>query len=199
MKPWGIFLRVIVLIVGISLIAFNVLLYTFCQKQKAATETISNEQQIEAKVNSNKFKYQQEQIEHLNKDLELAKQQVKDQKDALVQEIEKRQEIENGSKTIETSLVDIKAETDAIKQNMKAWQKDYVSVLAELDKKMDDSQGQIKSIQDNLVALDIPDLKKNINSLKADIEKISLPTDNPVPTPSPADDHTIKRDHLESQ
>ena len=88
------------------------------------------------------------------------------QKDALLQEAEKRQQIENESKGIHNSLVDIKAETDAIKQDMKEWQRDYVTVLAELEKKMDESQDEIKSFEDNLTALNIPELKENIKSLK---------------------------------
>ena len=75
---------------------------------------------------------------------------------------DKRQQVENESKSVQTSLVDIKAEADAIKQDMKGWQKDYVSVLAQLEKKMDDSQDEMKSIEDNLDALNIPELKENI-------------------------------------
>ncbi len=174
--------------------AFNVLLYNFCEKQKAEIDAISKQFQIESKVNGNQFKYQQDQIERLSQDLADALQQVKAQKDvaaelkdvvtaqkdALLQEIGKRQQIENESKSIQTSLVDIKAEADAIKQDMKGWQKDYVSVLAQLDKKMDDSQGQIKSFGDYLAGLNIPELKESIKSLKTDIENISHPPDNDV-------------------
>jgi septation ring formation regulator EzrA len=130
------------------------------------TDTISKQQQIESQINSNKFKYQRDQIERLSKDLEDARQQIKgqkgalsDQKDALLQEAEKRQQVENTGKSIQISLVDIKAEADAIKQDIKGWQKDYVSVLAEFAQKMDDVQ-------------------KNINSLKADIEKKMEPAKN---------------------
>ena len=98
----------------------------------------------------------------------------------MLQEVEKRQQNENDGKNIQTSLVDIKAETDAIKQDMKGWQKDYVSVLAVLEKKMDNAQYEIKSFETNLTALNIPELKENINSLKADIEKINHPADNSV-------------------
>jgi FtsZ-binding cell division protein ZapB len=57
--------------------------------------------------------------------------------------------------------VDIEAETDAIKQDVKGWQKDYASVLAQIEKKMDDSQDELRSVQDS------------IDSLKIDIEKIT--------------------------
>ena len=154
-------------------IAFNVLLYIFCEKQKNDINTISDQQKVETQVNTNRFKYQQDQIEHLSKDLEDARQQIKnqnvglfDQKDALLQEIEKREQVEIESKSIQTSLVDIKAEADAIKQDMKGWQKDYVSVLAQLEKKMDASQEEEESV------------KESINSLKAAIEKMSQPSDN---------------------
>ena len=89
---------------------------------------------------------------------------------------------------IQSSLVDIKAETDAIKQDVKGWQKDYVSVLAQLEKKIDYSQGEIKSVEDNLISLNIPELKENIKSLKADVEKITPPSpsnDIIVTTPAP--------------
>ncbi len=134
---------------------------------------MSDQQKVEAQVNTNKFKYQQDKIERLSKDLEDARQQIKDQNDALAQQ-------KDESKNIQTSLVDIKAEADAIKQEVKEWQKDYVSVLAQLEKKMDDSQLEIKALEKNLTALNIPELKENIQSLKAEIEKkIDLPNSNP--------------------
>ncbi len=139
MKPWANIFKVIILIIGIIVVAFNAQLYILCKQQKA-----------EAQVNSNKFKYQQDQIERLSKDLEDARQQIKNQNDVLADQ-------KDESKGVQTSLVDIKAEADAIKQEVKGWQKDYVSVLAELKKKMDDSQ-------------------ENVNFLKAGIEKIT-----PVP------------------
>ncbi len=195
--------KVIILIIGIIVIAFNALLYNFCEKQKMQIEIIGKQQQIEAQVNNNKFKYQQEQIESLGKDLDRDQQQIKDQKDALadqknalLKETEKRQQIENEGKNIQISLVDIKAEADAIKQEMKEWQKDYVSVLAELEKKMSDSQGEIKSLDNNLVSLNIPELKANINSLKADIEKITHPPDNVLTDPLSRSDKKIDNSQL---
>ena len=152
MKSWGNFFKVIIFIIGIMVLSFNVLLYNSFERQKNEINTISDQQKAEAQVNSNKFKYQQDQIESLSKDLE------------------------DENKSIQTSLVDIKAEADAIKQNMKGWQKDYVSVLAELEKKNDDAQNAIKSLEKNLAALNIPKLKEDINSLKADIGKMT-----PVP------------------
>jgi predicted nucleic acid-binding Zn-ribbon protein len=155
--------RIIILIIGIIVITINVRLYIFCKQQKA-----------ESQINSNKFKYQQDQIERIGKDLEDVRQQIKDQKDT--------------GKNIQTSLVDFKAEADATKQDMKIWQKDYVSVLAGLEKKMDDSQDEIKSLESNLVALNIPELKKNLNTLEADLEKVTS-----------APEKKIERNHLESQ
>lgn len=166
MKPWGNIFRGIFLIAGIIVIAFNAQLYILCKQQQNEINTMSDQQKIEAQVNTNKFKYQQDQIEHLSKDLEDAQQQIKNQDDALADQKEE-------SKNTQTSLVDIKAEADAIKQAMKGWQKDYVSVLAQLEKKMDVSQDEIKSLENNLAALNIPELKENIKSLKADIEKIT--------------------------
>ena len=139
MKSWVNFFKVIIFIIGVIVLSFNVLLYNSFERQKNEINAISEQQKAEAQVNSNKFKYQQDQIESLSKDLE------------------------DENKSIQTSLIDIKAETDAIKQGMKAWQKDYVSVLAGFEKKMDDSQDEIKSV------------KERINSLKADIEKIAQP------------------------
>ena len=74
--------------------------------------------------------------------------------------------------------MDITAQVDAIKQDMKGWQKDYVGVLADLEKKMDTSQQEIKDLESNLTALNIPELKKNINTLKAELEKLTQPSDN---------------------
>ena len=63
------------------------------------------------------------------------------------------------------------------KQDMKGWQKDYVSVLADLEKKIDDSQDEIRNLAE---------LKESINSLKTDIEKMTHPPDNSVPDTPPS-------------
>jgi uncharacterized protein HemX len=129
-----------ILIIGIIVIAFNARLYILCKQQKNKINKMSDQQKAELQVSSNKFKYQQDQIERIGKDLEDARQQIKDQKDALADQKE-------AFKNIQTSLVDIKAEADAIKEGMKGWQKDYVSVLGELEKKMDDLRVEIKSLE----------------------------------------------------
>ena len=126
------------------------------------------------------------------------KRRSKTQREALLQEIEKRQQVDLESKSVQTSLVDIKAEADAIKDNMKNWQKDYVSVLAQLEKKMDNSQYELKALETNLTALNIPELKENINSLKADIEKITQPTDNSVAKAAPESNKKIDSTDLKS-
>ncbi len=184
MKKWDIFFKGVLLIMGLTLIAINFLLYNSFEEQKIVTANINKQQQVQAQVNDNKFKYQEDKIDQMNKDLQGALQQVKDQadalaeqkdslaaqKDALLQEVEKRQQIENDSKSIQTSLVDIKAEADAIKLDMKTWQKDYVTVLAQLEKKMDDSQAAIK---------------ENVSSLKTDVEKEIHQADNNAPNINP--------------
>ncbi len=147
MKQWINIFRVIILIIGIIVLSFDVLLYNFYEQQRTALNSMRDQQEVESEFNSNKFKYQQDQIDRISKDLEDADQQIKGQNGALSDQ-------KDESKSIQTSLVDIKAEADAIKQDMKEWQKDYASVLAQFEKKMDDSQ-------------------VNINSLKADIEKIT--------------------------
>ena len=195
MKFLGVFFKGLILIIGVLAIAFDVLLYNSCEKQKMETEIIKKQQQLETQANDNKSKYQQEQIERITKNLENLEQQIKDQndsliaqKDALLGEVEKRQQVESENKSVQISLVDIKAEADALKQNIKGWQKDYVTVLAELEKKMDDSQAEITSVKNNLESLNIPELEKSINSLKTDIEKITHSPDNSLPnTPSASD------------
>jgi len=161
MKLWLNIFRVLILIIGIIALAFDALLYNFCEKQKSELSAWSDRQKLESQVNGNKFKFQQDQIDRLSKDLEDAQQQINDQngsladqkdalaaqKEAFLGEVEKRQEIENENKTIQSSLVDIKAESDAIKHDMKVWQKDYAAVLAQLAKKMDDIQSEIAPSQ----------------------------------------------------
>jgi chromosome segregation ATPase len=189
MKTWNIFFKVLIFIIGVAAIAFDGLLYNSYEKQKTENLGFNKEQQVYDK----RFKYEQEQIEGISRDLQAALQQIKDQsdsladqkealatqKDALFQEIEKRQQIADENKNIQSSLVDARAEADAIKQDVKGWQKDYVTVLADLGKKADDSQAEIKSLQDKLAALNIPELKNSIDSLKADVEKISAPPKAP--------------------
>jgi len=173
-KEWVNIFRVIISLIGIIVIAFDAELYILCKQQGNTINTMSDQQKVELQVNSNKFKYQQDQIDHLSKDLEDAQQQVKDQKNALAGQKEEDQ-------SIQTSLVDIKAEADAIKQDIKVWQKDYVSVLAEFAQKMDDSHAEIKNLENNLNSLNIPELKDNINSLKDDIEKMAHQPENSLP------------------
>ncbi len=200
-------LKVIILIIVAIFIAFDVLFYNFCEKQKNELSSMKDKLDVEAEFNSNKFKYQQDQIERIGKDLEDSEQQIKDQKDqlsaqndAFLQEVAKRQQVENENKAVQTSLIDIKAEADAIKQDMKGWQKDYVSVLAELEKKMDDSQAETKNFENGLTALNIPELKENINSLKAEIQKmIPPPPVNNVPDPLTTPDKDVTTTNSQSQ
>ena len=82
---------------------------------------------------------------------------------------------------------------------MKAWQKDYVSVLAELETKINSSQDEIKSVKDNLDSLNIPELQENINSMKSDLEKLAHLPDN-VPAEQPAQPASVlekKSEHLD--
>lgn len=213
MKPWDKIFKVLVLILGIAVVSFDVLLYNFCETQKMAITAIGEQQKQEVKDNGSRFKYQQDQVERLSKDLEDAQKQLTshedlintqkdalaDQKEALLQEVQKRQQVENDGKTIQSSLIDIKAQADAIKQDMKTWQKDYVAVLAQLEKKMDASQAETKSVEDNLVALNIPELKSNISSLKADIEKMAhAPEAIPTDALPPEKDKKIERLEMKS-
>ena len=65
------------------IIAFNVQLYNLFEQQKSTLSAIKDKQDVEAEFNSNKFKYQADQIERVSKDLEDAKEQIQDQSDAL--------------------------------------------------------------------------------------------------------------------
>ena len=61
-------------------IAFNVLLYNSFEQQKKDINAIKDKQDVEAEFNSNKFKYQQDQIERISKDLEDASSRSKTRK-----------------------------------------------------------------------------------------------------------------------
>jgi len=205
--------KVIFILIGLIVIALNVQLYIYCKEQRTELNAMKGKQDVESEFNTNKFKYQEELIDHVSKVLEDARRKIKEQKEALddqkndladqkgslLQEVEKRSQLENDSKGIQTSLVDIKAEADAIKQDMKGWQKDYVSVLAELEKKMDQSQEETKALENNLTSLNIPELKENINSLKADIENMTHPVDNSSTGTSPDTEKKVEHDNLGSQ
>jgi len=165
MKLWNGVTSVVILILGLSLIAFNVLLYTFLENQKIEMDTLNQQQQIVAQVNSNQFKYQQQQIERLSKSLDRLQQQTKDQKEALIEQ-------KDDNHGLRTSLADVRAEADAVKQQVKGWQKDYSSVLAQLEKKSAETQKEVEQFDNGLAALNIPALKDNIDSLKQDIDKM---------------------------
>lgn len=148
MKPWAIIFRVVLLIISVIVIAFNAELYISCKEQRKEIDAMKDKQDVELEFNSNKFKYQQDQIDLLNRYLEDAREQIKDQNDALAEQ-------KDGDKSIQTSLVDIKAEADAIKQDTIGWQKDYAGALAELKKGVDNIQDQIRGLHDNLNSLSV--------------------------------------------
>ena len=80
MKIGIIIFRSILIIIGAIVIAFNVLLYRFCEQQRAELNSVRDKLEVESEFNSNKFKYQQDQIERISKDLEDAQQQIKTRK-----------------------------------------------------------------------------------------------------------------------
>jgi len=69
--------RIIILLIGLMIIAFNVQLYNLFEQQKSTLSAIKDKQDVEAEFNSNKFKYQADQIERVSKDLEDAKSRSK--------------------------------------------------------------------------------------------------------------------------
>jgi chromosome segregation ATPase len=167
------FLKILILIIAIAVLSFDALLYRAFEGQKAQVDTVVKQQQLDSQTADNQFKYEQEELSRLHQSLQDLQIQISDQKtaladqqSALLAEIEKRRQMENDNKSVQTSLIDIKAEADAIKEDMKTWQKDYVGVLAQLEKKMDASQQEIQDFESNLTALNIPELKENIDSLK---------------------------------
>jgi chromosome segregation ATPase len=182
----------IVLAIGVVGVAFTAQLYLLCKEQRGELDTLSDKQKVDSQISNNKFTYQQDQIGHLTKDLENARQEIKAQQDtldqqstdlssqkqALLEEIEKRQQMANANRDILISLGKTKAEVQAIQRDMKGWQKDYVSVLSQLEKKTEESQDEIKAFEDNLTALNIPELKQMIDTLKYEVEKMTPPPDN---------------------
>jgi hypothetical protein len=209
MKLWDIIIKVAILVIAVGVIGFDLLLYKSFENQKSELSSVKDKQDVEAEFNSNKFKFQQDQIDRISKDLEDAQKQLKeekialdDQNNSLIQEAQKRQQVEDDSKNVQTSLVDIKAEADAIKQDMKTWQKDYVSVLAELEKKMDASETETKALETNLMALNIPELKESIGSLRVEIEEMSHPANSvsssdAVVVPPAVPDKTLEHDQAQ--
>jgi chromosome segregation ATPase len=206
MKSWDTIFKLLFLIFGVAVLSFNILLYNSFEHQKTELNSIKDKQDVEAEFNSNKFKYQSDQIERLSKNLEDAQQQINEQKDgltaqkdALLEEVEKRQLVANESKAVQTSLIDIKAEADAMKQDMKGWQKDYVSILAQLEKGNETIQGQIKSLHDNIDSFDIPEINQKINSLQAEVELALHPAASDSTATSATPEKTVEHEHFESQ
>jgi chromosome segregation ATPase len=163
MQLWGNIFKAIIVLIGVSLIAFNAELYLYARQQKAELDSIKDKEDVEAEFNTNKFKNQQDQMDRINKALEDARQQIEDQKDALaqvknalLQEAEKRHQMEMGNKDAQISLVDLKAQADAMKQDMKGWQKDYASILAQYAKRIEDSRDEIKAIESKLNSSSVP-------------------------------------------
>ncbi len=180
MQSWRNLLMVLLVMMGVGSLSFDGLLYNVCQQQKAQIQAMKDKQNVEYEFNTSKFKYQDDQIRSLKEDLENIQAQIKEQedslsnqKDVLMQEAQKRQALEDQDKRIIMALSGIKTSADATQEDMKSWQKDYVAVLAQLGTKMDNTQAQIKELDDNIAALDIPQLKADVNALQVGITKLN--------------------------
>ena len=215
MTQLGKIFRIFILVVAVVFIIIGVQIYNAFEQQHQRLSSLKDKLDAEAEFNTNKFKYQEDQIERISKDLDDAHHQLNDQKyaladqkdalaaqkEALLQEVEKRQQIANQNQAVQKSLVDITAEADVIKQQMKDSQKDFVTVLADFEKKIDYSQDEIKELGDNLDALNIPELKQSIVSLQASIDKMSHPAKTAAaeaPATEPAPEKKIERADIQA-
>ena len=77
MRLWIKILKIVIIFIGFIAIALNVELYVFCKQQRNEIDVMKEAQKMEQQLSSNKFKYQQEQIERLSKDLGESQQQIK--------------------------------------------------------------------------------------------------------------------------
>lgn len=185
MRLWNGIVTAVVLLLGLSLIAVNVMLYVSWERQKVEVDSLVQQQQIEAQVTSNQFRYQQQQIERLSKDLEKTQEELEDQKADLQGQKEFQTAQKHDTASIKSSLAGVQAEADAVKQQVKAWQKDYSSVLAEIEKKADDAQTELRGLRGDLAGLNIPGLKDNIASLKLELDKVLNAPPAPREAPNP--------------
>ena len=71
-------------------------------------------------------------------------------------------------------MIDIKAEADAIKQDMQGWQRDYVGVLAELSKGVENIQVQIKGLRESVNSLSSPPVEIEKNETKEIVNEDQL-------------------------
>jgi len=171
--------RVIIFLAVASIVVFDALLYNFCEKQRVEIDSVREKVDVEAEFNSGKFKYEQDQIRYLTQDLQAAQEELKttesalaQQNDELLQESQKRQQLEDVDNNLQSSLEAVKKQEHVTEMEMKGWQKDYVSVLAVQGKKIDGSQDRLNTLQQDLAALDISGLKSELDTLKAQVQQL---------------------------
>ncbi|MBF0511498.1 MAG: hypothetical protein HQL13_04125 [Candidatus Omnitrophica bacterium] len=186
-KFWEIFFKVIILMIGVIAIAFDGLLYNFCERQKMDLNSIKEKQDSDVEFNNHRTKYQQEQMERMAKQLEALRSQMKaqeekfsrqkemadNQREALIQAVERSQQVDSTNKALQRSITDLKAEADALKAGMKSWQKDYVDVLAQLQKGVNNIQDDTSNLRQNINAINVAQINQEINSLQERVNKLT--------------------------
>ncbi|MBF0478447.1 MAG: hypothetical protein HQL26_03090 [Candidatus Omnitrophica bacterium] len=115
---------------------------------------------------------QQQKIVLLEKDVRFLKQQFDEQKNILAGEKNKRQQLEKENKIFKSAVFDINTRMDVINQDMKGWLKDYIAVLAGIDKRTAVSEKQLKDLWEKLNSENIADLNYKILTLQAAVDKI---------------------------
>jgi len=168
------------------LLAININFYNLCKQQNENIEIISNQQKAEAEFIQNQFSVQSQTIANFQKDLldlkreadfqkkqlELQGKELTGQVGALTLEREKRIYLESENKNIKEL---VGQRLGIISQSMKDWQKDFVGVINDVQKKESVSQEKIKDLSDSLDSINISEVNYKIISLQAAIDKITHP------------------------
>ena len=168
---------------GIFLLVINVNLYNLCNQQNKNIEIISDQQKAEAEFIKNQFSIQRQNIADFQKDLldqkkeldlqknqlDLQGKRLANQGNLLILEKARRIYLEGENKNIK-ELVGQKL--GIISQSMKDWQRDFVGVINDVQKKTAASQEQIKDLSDRVDSINISDINYKLISLQAAIDKM---------------------------
>jgi uncharacterized small protein (DUF1192 family) len=162
--------KILMGLIVVALVALNAVLYMSDHQQKKTLELIAQKQSAESEGRLKQMSEQKEYIAQLQKDLSRLKQQFNEQKQVLVEEQSKRQDVENQNKTMKTL---VSQQINTIDQNMKKWQKDYVAALAELDQETRGSTEQIKDLEKKINPQKMAEINNRILSLQAELIRMS--------------------------
>ncbi len=148
-----------------------------------------NQQNLDLQTAIKKLSDQTAAIASLQADMANLKEEFATQKTSLAAQKEQVHQAANDILKIKTDTANTRADIESIKNSIKDWQKDFITALLNIEKKSDDANDAVKSLNDqtqNLKAQlsiqNIPGLQEEVKSLKYHLNQLisTLPASDPL-------------------